>query len=148
MHLRTQVTDADIIDLFETVLQSPYANPMSRQFVLTAATKLHSRPAVSPAQRQRIATILSGFSTTPELEIQQRAVEFQALFSQRNDVETGVLERMPPPEIKATVLGTGERLSRSFTLLTMIVSENKPVGSTRADKDVSLVRLSLRTKDD
>lgn len=34
----------------------------------------------------------------------------------------GVLERMPPPEIKATIMGT--------------VSERKPVGSTRTDKDM------------
>jgi len=49
------------------------------------------------------------------LELQQRAVEFASLFA-LGEVRVGVLERMPPPELKATVMG--------------VVSENKPVGST------------------
>ena len=52
--------------------------------------------------------MLAGFSGNLELEIQQRAVEFGSLFS-RGDVRAGVLERMPPPEIRATIMGgTGE----------------------------------------
>lgn len=95
------------MDLEESVLDSPYANTLIRQFVLTSLTKLYARPAVSNEQRQRIQAILDGFSTSPELEIQQRAVEFSSLFCQREFV-SGVLEQMPPPEIKATVIGTGD----------------------------------------
>ncbi|KZV99985.1 Adaptor protein complex AP-1 gamma subunit [Exidia glandulosa HHB12029] len=122
------VSDTDILDLFNLVLNSPYANPLTRQFVLTSVTKIDSRPATTAASRQRILMMLSQFSTTPELEIQQRAVEFASLLSQSKDVVEGVLERMPAPELKATVLGT--------------VVENKPVGSTRTDKDTSLLDLS------
>ncbi|KAI9621491.1 hypothetical protein KEM48_007726 [Puccinia striiformis f. sp. tritici PST-130] len=43
-----------------------------------------------------------------------------------HEIKTGVLERMPPPELKASVMGT--------------VSEKRAVGSTRVDKD-SLVDL-------
>ncbi|EJD47874.1 Adaptor protein complex AP-1 gamma subunit [Auricularia subglabra TFB-10046 SS5] len=121
------VSDKDILDLFDLVLNSPYVNALTRQFVLTALTKIDSRPATTAASRQRILMMLSKYSTTPELEIQQRAVEFAALLTQAKDVVEGVLERMPPPELKATVLGT--------------VVENKPVGSTRADKD-SLLDLT------
>jgi AP-1 complex subunit gamma-1 len=42
-----------------------------------------------------------------DLEIQQRAVEFAALFAQTG-IRGGVLEEMPPPEVKSTVVGTGE----------------------------------------
>jgi len=45
--------------------------------------------------------------TSPELELQQRAVEFTSLFA-LGDVRVGVLERMAPPELKATVMGVGE----------------------------------------
>ena len=120
-----QVSDSDIVDLFDLVLNSPYANTLIRQFVLVAASKVSARlselstPSQS-TQRDRIAVMLAGFSSNLELEIQQRAVEFASLFS-RNDVKAGVLERMPPPEIRATMMGT--------------VSERKPVGSTRTDKD-------------
>lgn len=71
--------------------------------------------------QDRIAVVLASFSSNLELEIQQRAVEFGSLFALR-EVKMGVLERMPPPEIKATIMGT--------------VSERKPVGSTRTDKDM------------
>lgn len=75
-------------------------------------TKLVARPIVSDAQRQRISEIMEGFATSPELEIQQRSVEFEGMFSLsqhgQRDIVVGVLEQMPAPEIKATVIGTGE----------------------------------------
>ncbi|KAG8714077.1 clathrin associated protein complex large subunit [Ceratobasidium sp. 394] len=114
------IQDSDIVDLEESILQSPYANPLIRQFVLTSLAKLSSRPALTEPQRTRIATVLNGFATSTELEIQQRAVEFTSLFG-HVDIRAGVLEVMPPPEIKATVIGT--------------VSEKRSVGSTRTDKD-------------
>jgi AP-1 complex subunit gamma-1 len=106
-----QVTDSDIVDLFELVLNSPYTNTLIRQFVLTAASKLSARLAelsssTQQVQQDRIAVMLAGFSGNLELEIQQRAVEFGSLFA-RGDVRAGVLERMPPPEIRATIMGTG-----------------------------------------
>ncbi|QRW03390.1 adaptin (adaptor HA1/AP1 adaptin gamma subunit) [Ceratobasidium sp. AG-Ba] len=114
------IQDSDILDLEESILQSPYANALIRQFVLTSLAKLSSRQAISEPQRQRIVTILSSYATSTELEIQQRAVEFATLFA-HPDIRGGVLEVMPPPEIKATVIGT--------------VSEKRSVGSTRTDKD-------------
>jgi len=77
---------------------------------------------VSDAQRERIMGILAQYSTSPELEIQQRSVEYDSLFGQR-EIVVGVLEQMPAPEIKATVIGT--------------VSENRVVGSTNhQDQDL------------
>ena len=92
--------------------------------------------------RQRVAQILEGFNQSPELETQQRAVEFSALFdSLLSELRTGILEEMPPPEVKATVVGVGEwyrHITRNFcTLTTWTVSENKPVGPTVPVKDVS-----------
>jgi AP-1 complex subunit gamma-1 len=66
---------------------------------------------MSATQQDRIAVMLEGFSSNLELEIQQRAVEFGSLLS-RNDIKAGVLERMPPPEIRATMMGTGEYCGR------------------------------------
>ncbi|KAI9639440.1 adaptin N terminal region-domain-containing protein [Dioszegia hungarica] len=119
-----QATDASLVDLLDLVLNSPYTNTLTRQFVLTAAAKLSARlaelnTASASAEQDRIAVMLAGFSGNLELEIQQRAVEFGSLFS-RGDVRAGVLERMPPPEIRATIMGG-------------TASERKPVGSTRTD---------------
>lgn len=120
------VTDVEIIDLLETVLHTPYANAVSRQFVLTAITKISSRPRTTEPTRQRIASILESYETSTDLEIQQRAVEFASLFAQTG-IRAGVLEEMPPPEVKSTVVG--------------VVSENKPVGPTAPAKDSTLVDL-------
>ncbi|KAG1735529.1 adaptin N terminal region-domain-containing protein [Suillus lakei] len=119
-----RITDKDLLDLLLTTLDSPYANSLTRQFLMTSITKLASRPTTSSPQQQRIADVLAKYTTSPELELQQRAVEFASLFT-LGDLRSGVLERMPPPELKATVMG--------------IVSENKPVGSTQGGKDADLL---------
>ncbi|PAV19970.1 Adaptor complex AP-1 gamma subunit [Pyrrhoderma noxium] len=118
-----QTSDTDMVDLLVSVLDSPYANYLIRQFVLTALTKMSGRPTTSVTQQQRIMSLLNSYATSPELEIQQRAVEFENLL-QLGEIKFGVLERMPAPEIKATVMG--------------IVVENKPVGST-ASKEIDLL---------
>jgi AP-1 complex subunit gamma-1 len=103
------VSDSDIIDLFGLVLSSPYVSNLIRQFVLVAVSKVSARLAEmgNTSQDDRIAVILAGFSSNLELEIQQRAVEFGSLFG-KSEIKAGVLERMPPPEIRATIMGTGE----------------------------------------
>jgi AP-1 complex subunit gamma-1 len=74
---------------------------------VAAVTKISARHTTSSAQQLHIGEILSKYMTSPELELQQRAVEFTSLFA-LGDVRVGVLERMPPPELKATVMGVGE----------------------------------------
>ncbi|OBZ73863.1 AP-1 complex subunit gamma-1 [Grifola frondosa] len=118
------VTDAEIVDLLVSILDSPYANYLTRQFVLTAITKVSSRRTTTTAQQERIQNILLSYTTSPELELQQRAVEFASLFN-LGDIRAGVLERMPAPELKASVIG--------------VVSENKPVGSVLPSKDGDLI---------
>ncbi|KAA1468867.1 Adaptor protein complex AP-1 gamma subunit [Dentipellis sp. KUC8613] len=118
------VSDKEIIDLVLSVLDSPYANYLTRQFVFAAITKISARSTTTTAQQDRIAAVLAGYTTNPDLEAQQRAVEFASLFS-LGDIRAGVLERMPAPELKATVMG--------------VVSENKPVGSTQRGKDADLL---------
>jgi AP-1 complex subunit gamma-1 len=116
------VTDEGLVDLMEAVLNSPYINTLNRQFVLTGLPKLSTRFAElgQTGQQERIATLVASYSTSLELEIQQRSVEFSTLLMM-GDIKMDILERMPPPEIRATVMGT--------------VSERRKVGSTRQDKD-------------
>ena len=88
-------------------MDSPYANYLIRQFVLAAITKIAARSTTSSAEQDRIAEMLAKYTSSPELELQQRAVEFASLFT-LGDTRVGVLEQMPPPELKATVMGVGE----------------------------------------
>jgi AP-1 complex subunit gamma-1 len=99
-------TDTEIVSLLLSLISSPYSNYLIRQFVLLAITKIASRPTTSRVQQDRIASLLTQYATSPELELQQRAVEFTSLFT-LGELKEGVLERMPPPEIKATVIGVG-----------------------------------------
>lgn len=89
-----------------SVMDSPYSNYLTRQFVVAAITKISARTATSGVQQNHVAEILSRYTSNPELELQQRAVEFSALYA-LGDLRIGVLERMPPPEIKQTVMGVG-----------------------------------------
>jgi AP-1 complex subunit gamma-1 len=112
------VTDADIIDLLQLVLNSPFANSLTRQFTLTALAKLYVRFAEAQSssastQQERVNEILASYGTSPDLELQQRAIEYTSLFA-RNDLVGGVLEHMPAPEIKATIMGTGKQRSACF----------------------------------
>ncbi|EPQ32303.1 uncharacterized protein PFL1_00499 [Pseudozyma flocculosa PF-1] len=118
-----EVQAKDVVDLLSSVLDSPYITEHIRQFVLTAFAKLCTRFQHDAASQSRIEHIIGSFEQSVEVEIQQRSVEYYNLL-QRRDIRDGVLESMPPPEIKQTVLGT--------------VSEAKPVGSTRTDKDALL----------
>jgi len=101
-----QITDKEVVDLLVSTLDSPYANYLTRQFVLAAITKISSRTTTSSTEQDRIAAVLAQYTTALELELQQRAVEFVSLFN-LGDLREGVLERMPPPELKTTIMGTG-----------------------------------------
>jgi AP-1 complex subunit gamma-1 len=118
-----------------SILDSPYANYLTRQFVLTAITKLASRPNIPQSEQEVIHDVLIRYTTSPELELQQRAVEFSSLFG-LGELREGVLERMPPPELKATVMGVGENIILVRSVLCSqrpaSVSERKPVGSTKS----------------
>lgn len=102
---------------------------------------MSGRPTTSSAQRSRIDSLLETYTTSLELEIQQRAVEFESLLH-LGEIRVGVLERMPPPELKATVMGIGKLCNIPKKVMSLIkgncvVVENKPVGSTSFSKDVS-----------
>ncbi|KWU44614.1 AP-1 complex subunit gamma-1 [Rhodotorula sp. JG-1b] len=116
------VSEKDVLDLLERILVSPYTNTTIRQFVLTALAKLSTRFS-HPESFPRITKTMHGFDASVELELQQRAIEFGKLLT-LDSIRGGVLERMPPPELKPTVMGT--------------VSEKRPVGSLRRDKDALL----------
>ena len=116
-----QAADKDIIDLLISVIDSPYSNYLARQFVVAAVTKISSRHNTSPAQQSHFADILSKYTTSPELELQQRAVEFwSGCHLQSSKQLAWVLVSL-----------TCMYYSRLPRLISIIVSENKPIGSTQ-----------------
>ena len=109
-----QVDAASVLDLLSSSLESPYTNDTICQYVLTALAKLYVR-INDPTQQQRCSDILARYRGSIDAETQKHAVEYSALL--RRGIRDAVLETMPLPEIRQTILGT--------------VSETKPVGPTR-----------------
>ncbi|KAF2275474.1 AP-1 complex subunit gamma-1 [Westerdykella ornata] len=100
-----EVKESDIVDLLETILDSSYAGLVVTQYIVTAAMKLTTR-LNEPAQIERLRRLLQRYSTNLDIEVQERAVEFGNLLA-FDQIRRGVLEKMPPPEIReeSRVLG-------------------------------------------
>ncbi|KAI8958530.1 Adaptor protein complex AP-1 gamma subunit [Daldinia sp. FL1419] len=100
-----EVKEYEIVDLFTTILNSSYGTQVSTEYIVTALVKLSTRFS-DQHQIERIKRLLDIHQTSLDVEIQQRAVEYGNLFSY-DDIRRGVLEKMPPPQIKeeSRVLG-------------------------------------------
>uniref|UniRef100_A0A6Q2YG03 AP-1 complex subunit gamma n=1 Tax=Esox lucius TaxID=8010 RepID=A0A6Q2YG03_ESOLU len=72
-----QVDRDDVLDALETVLQSHMSSPATRGFALTATMKLSTRITHNV---DRIRSIVSIYGSCIDVELQQRAVEYNALF--------------------------------------------------------------------
>lgn len=68
--------------------------------------KLSTR-LTEPAQIEKLRRLLTTYNTNLDVEIQQRAVEYGNLFNY-DQVRRGVLEKMPPPEIREDQRVLGE----------------------------------------
>jgi AP-1 complex subunit gamma-1 len=115
-----EVKESDIVDLYTTILNSTYANQVVTEYIITSAMKLTTR-MTDPAQIDRIRRLMSQRTADLNIEIQQRAVEYGNLFGY-DDIRRGVLEKMPPPEIReeqrvlgpATTSAKDKRSSRAL----------------------------------
>lgn len=111
-----EVKESDIVDLFETILNSSYSGLVVTQYIVTASMKLTTRLR-EPSQIERMRRLLQRFGTNLDVEIQQRAVEYVNLFG-FDQVRRGVLEKMPAPEIREEqrVLGEATKKRHSKVL--------------------------------
>lgn len=100
-----QVNENDVLDALETVLQSHMSSPATRGFALTATMKLSTRINENV---DRIRSIVSIYGSCIDLELQQRAVEYNALFKKYDHMRAAVLERMPVMEKNSTGQTNGE----------------------------------------
>ncbi|KAI0116807.1 Adaptor protein complex AP-1 gamma subunit [Daldinia grandis] len=100
-----EVKEHEIIDLFITILNSSYGTQVSTEYIVTALVKLSTRFS-DQNQIERIKRLLETHQTSLDVEVQQRTVEYGNLFLY-DDIRRGVLEKMPPPQIKeeSRVLG-------------------------------------------
>ena len=108
--LAQRVEESEIVDLFSTILNSAYSSQIVTEYIVTSAMKLTAR-LQDPRQIDRIRRILSDRTADLSVETQQRSVEYGNLFNY-DEIRRGVLERMPPPEIRDEQRVFGEPSAR------------------------------------
>ncbi|KAI8977499.1 adaptin N terminal region-domain-containing protein [Mycotypha africana] len=99
-----EVSDILVVRLLESILMGPYANQVTREYVMTALMKLSSRLSGNEAQA-KVKELLNRYTVSMEVEIQQRSVEYTNLFSY-DSIRPAVLERMPVPEKRTIIEST------------------------------------------
>ncbi|KAI9672848.1 MAG: clathrin associated protein complex large subunit [Alyxoria varia] len=130
-----EVTESDVVDLYSKILNSNFSSQAATQYIVTSVMKLTTR-FQQPAQVERLRRLLMGNQTNLDVEIQQRALEYGNLFG-FDQIRRGVLEKMPPPEIKDEQRVLGEANTRKRQTRTNTVSrKNKP--SKMAEQDMLL----------
>ncbi|XP_034038598.1 AP-1 complex subunit gamma-like 2 isoform X1 [Thalassophryne amazonica] len=108
-----QVTEEDVLDALETVLQSHMSSPATRGFALTATMKLSTRITDNV---DRIRSIVSIYGSCIDVELQQRAVEYNALFKKYDHMRAAVLERMPVIEKNSGQIN-GESTGKALNMI-------------------------------
>uniref|UniRef100_UPI00398ED580 AP-1 complex subunit gamma-1-like n=1 Tax=Pristiophorus japonicus TaxID=55135 RepID=UPI00398ED580 len=87
-----QVSEDEVLDVLEKVLQSHMSLPATRAYAITALMKLSTRINDNV---DRIRKVVSIYGSCLDVELQQRAVEYNALFKKYDHMRSAVLERMP-----------------------------------------------------
>uniref|UniRef100_A0A672NTE2 AP-1 complex subunit gamma-1-like n=1 Tax=Sinocyclocheilus grahami TaxID=75366 RepID=A0A672NTE2_SINGR len=93
-----QVSEDEVLDVLEGLLVSNLSAPVTRGYSLTAIMKLSTRFS----SVNRIKKVVSIYGSSIDVELQQRAVEYNALFKKYDHMRPALLERMPIMEKTAT----------------------------------------------
>jgi AP-1 complex subunit gamma-1 len=109
--LVSSVKESDVVDLFSSILNSSYATQVTTEYIVTALIKLTTRLSEGP-QVNRVRQLLQANQTNLDVEVQQRAVEYGNLFGY-DEIRRGVLEKMPPPQIKESSRVLGEAAAKT-----------------------------------
>ncbi|CAH1779344.1 unnamed protein product [Owenia fusiformis] len=112
------ITEADVVELLEKILQTNYSSVVTKEYAINALMKLSTR---LPSQTKRIQSVLSIYGSSMDLELQQRAVEYSALFTKHDQMRSGLLEKMPLQEAKVT---NGDDMTNGDALLDELEDNN------------------------
>ncbi len=87
----------DIVNLLIRVLNYNAGLVATREYAINALVKLSTR---YPHITNHVQTIMSIYGCNMNLELQQRAVEYNAVLKRYENLREGLFEQMPPIEIK------------------------------------------------
>lgn len=86
------VTEDGVLDVVDKVLQTPQSSLVTKEYAINAVMKLSTRFSVT---LPRIKALLVRYSQHLDMELQQRAVEYSAIFNKHDQMRAGLLEKMP-----------------------------------------------------
>ena len=132
-----EVKESDIVDMFSSILNSSYATQIIRQYIITATIKLTTR-FTEPGQIDRLRRLLLSNQANLDVEIQQRAVEYGNLLAY-DEIRRGVLEKMPPPEIKEEQRMLSESATKKKPMTKIAPKTKKPGKAVEEDMLLDLM---------
>uniref|UniRef100_A0A4W3J8N5 AP-1 complex subunit gamma n=1 Tax=Callorhinchus milii TaxID=7868 RepID=A0A4W3J8N5_CALMI len=98
-----QVTEDEVLDVLEQILHSNLSLLTTREYALTAIMKLMKHMVVEFKQLYKTTAVtVSIYGSSLDVELQQRAVEYSALFMRFDHMRPALLERMPLIQKSAT----------------------------------------------
>ncbi|XP_013930008.1 PREDICTED: AP-1 complex subunit gamma-like 2 [Thamnophis sirtalis] len=119
-----QVDAEDMLSLLERVLQSHLSLPSTRAYALTALMKLGTR--LQDVDINRIRSLVSIYCSCHDVELQQRAVEYNTLFRKYDHLRASILEKMPVVEKFGDGKENQETDQNGNEIVTPIVLQGEP----------------------
>uniref|UniRef100_A0A8K9VE87 Adaptor related protein complex 1 subunit gamma 1 n=1 Tax=Oncorhynchus mykiss TaxID=8022 RepID=A0A8K9VE87_ONCMY len=141
-----QVTEDEVLDVLEGLLVSNLSTPVTRGYSLTAIMKLSTRFS----SVNRIKKVVSIYGSSIDVELQQRAVEYNALFKKYDHMRPALLERMPIMEKTASngpteIMQTNGETEPSVPDTKHLPLVTQPANQVRArSHDISVLTIAGR----
>jgi AP-1 complex subunit gamma-1 len=104
---KNTVTIQDIVALLKVFLKDAKESETTKQYALTAMTKVSAR---DQSQSVQAIEVMKPLQTSVDLELQARACEYSHIIEAGSEMLTTAMERVPPPEApKFVELGKKKR---------------------------------------
>ncbi|XP_053555433.1 AP-1 complex subunit gamma-1 [Bombina bombina] len=133
-----QVTEDEVLDILESILISNMSTSVTRGFALTAIMKNSTR---FHNTINRIKKVVSIYGSSIDVELQQRAVEYNALFKKYDHMRSALLERMPIMEKAMTNGPTDLAQTNGETDLSIMETKQVPTNQQPASQANDLLDL-------
>ncbi|KAH9270457.1 hypothetical protein BSLG_001245 [Batrachochytrium salamandrivorans] len=102
-------TEIEVVDLIVVILRGPYATAFVKEYAITCLVKLCTRFS-DKSVIDYIKNMISKYRVNIDVEIQQRAVEYEQIFTLDNETRAALMEHMPVLEsamAEEALKGTG-----------------------------------------
>jgi len=132
------VTESDVVVLLDSILNSTLSSQITKEYALTAVMKLTTRFTTCNDQ---IQLVINNYTTNTDVELQQRSVEYDAIFRKYEPLRPGLLERMPLISTEPTAASangdtsTGTALNGDASTSELAQMENLPSSGGQKESD-------------